>query len=314
MNTDVFLDLDRDLQDARALLADAKGREDAQKYRKAAEIVLLKILHADPAHAEARALLAETKTAPPRAHEELSFTASPVPVPVDRNAKKTKGPRGGTRRYLALALLVIIASAGGMIVYGTHASSKEELPPIADKPALEPVVVPEAAPTQVEAAAEPAAAAPVPPLPASPAPTAPVAPPTPHAAADMGSLAVNSPIATDIYMGDKFLGSTPTTLQLPPGKQTLEYRHGALRTVMTHEVKSKETTSALVAFETTVQINARPWAQVYLEGTTRRALGQTPLSSVRVPIGSVLTFENPNYPTASHRVSEKDSTIQVAFP
>jgi hypothetical protein len=312
MNTDVFSDLDRDLQDARALLADAKGREDAQKYRKAAEIILVKILHVDPAHAEARALLAETRNTPSRSHEDLGFTASPAPAPI---VKKKSEPRsGGTRKYLALALFVIIASAGGMIVYGTHASTRDELPQIADKP--EPAVVQDLV-TPVEAAVEPAAATQaqaVPPLPSEPAPPAPSVPVAPRTTPEMGSLAVNSPIATDIYMGDKFLGSTPATLQLPPGKQTLEYRHGALRTIMTHDVKSKETTSALVAFETTVQINARPWAQVYLEGTSRKALGQTPLSSIRVPIGSVLTFENPNYPTASHRVSEKDSTIQVAFP
>ena len=129
-----------------------------------------------------------------------------------------------------------------------------------------------------------------------------------------GSLAVNSAIAADIYMADKMLGSTPMTLQLTPGRHTLEYRHGDLRTVMTHEIKSRETISALVTFDTTVQLNARPWAQVFVEGSARRALGQTPLSSVRVPIGSVLTFENPNFPPKSHRVVETDTAIQMVFP
>jgi hypothetical protein len=131
---------------------------------------------------------------------------------------------------------------------------------------------------------------------------------------DPGSLAVNSPTAADIYMDGKYLGSTPTTLQLPPGRHTLEYRHGDLRTVMTHDVKSRETNSAFVTFDTTVQLNARPWAQVFVEGSARRALGQTPLSSVRVPIGSVLTFENPNFPPKSHRVKDTDNAIQMVFP
>ena len=51
-------------------------------------------------------------------------------------------------------------------------------------------------------------------------------------------------------MGDKHLGSTPTTLQLPSGNQTLEYRHGDLRAVVTHAIKAKETTTALVVFDT----------------------------------------------------------------
>jgi hypothetical protein len=138
-------------------------------------------------------------------------------------------------------------------------------------------------------------------------PPEPVAPPT-------GTLAVSSLVAADIYQNNKYLGSTPTTLQLPLGRQTLEYRHGDLRTTLTHNIKAKEATTALVTFETVVQINARPWAQVFVEGTTRRPLGQTPLSDIRVPIGSVLTFENPNFSAKTHRVSGNQPAIQVVFP
>ena len=35
---------------------------------------------------------------------------------------------------------------------------------------------------------------------------------------------------------------------------------------MTHDIKSKETVTALVSFDLTVQINARPWAQVFIDG------------------------------------------------
>jgi hypothetical protein len=82
---------------------------------------------------------------------------------------------------------------------------------------------------------------------------------------------------------------------------------------MTHDIKTKETITALVSFDVTVQINARPWAQVFVDGTVRKPLGQTPLSSIRVPLGSVLAFENPNFQSRSHRVTEKDSSIQVVF-
>src|SRR5438105_10854904 len=130
----------------------------------------------------------------------------------------------------------------------------------------------------------------------------------------MGNLAVSSPTVAEIYQNGQHIGSTPTTLQLPPGEQTLEYRHGDLHTVMSHDIKPNETTAASVTFQITVQINAKPWAQVFLEGATRRPLGQTPLSGISVPVGGVLVFENPNFTLKTYRITEKDSAIQLNFP
>jgi hypothetical protein len=79
-------------------------------------------------------------------------------------------------------------------------------------------------------------------------------------------------------------------------------------------VKANETTTALITFEIVVQINSRPWAQVYLDGAQRRALGQTPLSDVKVPIGRILVFENPNFPSKSYRITGKETAIQMVFP
>jgi hypothetical protein len=135
-----------------------------------------------------------------------------------------------------------------------------------------------------------------------------------NAASEMGRLAVSSTIPAEIYLGNKNLGSTPTTVQLPAGRQTLEYRHGDLRTVVNHTIKPNETISAAITFQVTVQINAKPWAQVFLEGTPRRPLGQTPLSGITVPVSSVLVFENPNFPSKTYRVTEKDTAVQVNFP
>jgi cytoskeletal protein RodZ len=164
--------------------------------------------------------------------------------------------------------------------------------------------------------------APVPPTQTAPAVTPPVtntasataAIPNVPPAHEMGRLAVSSAVPAEIYLGSKNLGSTPTTVQLPVGRQTLEYRHGDLRTTATHEIRPNATTSATVTFQTTVQINANPWAQVFLDGATRRSLGQTPLSGVAVPIGGVLVFENPNFPSKSYRITDKDSAVQVNFP
>ena len=103
------------------------------------------------------------------------------------------------------------------------------------------------------------------------------------------------------------------TVQLPAGRHTVEYRHGDLRTVLTHDIRTNQTTTASVGFQVTVQVNAKPWAQVFLDGASRRALGQTPLG-VTVPIGGVLVFENPNFTSKSYRITDKDTAIQVNFP
>ena len=70
----------------------------------------------------------------------------------------------------------------------------------------------------------------------------------------------------------------------------------------------------MVTFDVPVQINARPWAQVFIEGSQRQPLGQTPLSDVRVPIGSLLVFENPNFQGKSYRVTGKETEIRMTFP
>src|SRR5438445_540713 len=50
-------DIRRNLDDARALLQDSRRNDNLQEHRKAAEILLLKILYLDPEHEEAKILL-----------------------------------------------------------------------------------------------------------------------------------------------------------------------------------------------------------------------------------------------------------------
>src|SRR5207247_9283181 len=100
----------------------------------------------------------------------------------------------------------------------------------------------------------------------------------------------------------------------PAALPTMGSRNGDRRTAVSHEIKPDETATASITFSVTVQINAKPWAQVFLDGAQRRPLGQTPLSDISVPIGGVLVFENPNFPAKSHRITEKDTAIQVNFP
>jgi hypothetical protein len=148
--------------------------------------------------------------------------------------------------------------------------------------------------------------------PSQPPPNTPTGPPS--AAESEGSLAVSAAVPVDVYLGGRNLGTTPITVKLPTGVQTLEYRFQSQTKSQTYVIRANETTRTTVSFDLTVQINAFPWAQVAIEGPEGRALGQTPLSNVVVPVGSMLVFQNPNFPEKRHRVSGMDTAIQVRFP
>ncbi|HEY2383348.1 MAG TPA: PEGA domain-containing protein [Terriglobia bacterium] len=343
--------IQQDLRDARGLIEQAGSDEEKRKYRKAAEIILIKALRMDPDNEEASILLQSVRGVPVKLapapapnpspapppqlppqpqqalrDDDLSFTATATAPPLFASLGSAKKKRSKSK--VLFGMVFIIALGGGLVwIEQTHgmssstastaytpgpgtqtadqsslAASVSEVPVVQDaKLSLTPEEV-SAAPTAPLQVAETTHPAPVPaPVPAAPAPPS------------FGRLAVSSPTAADIYQGGKYLGSTPATLQLPAGQQTLEYRHGALRTVITHEIKADDTTSASVTFPTTVQINAKPWAHVFVDGASRRELGQTPLSGISVPIGGVLVFENPNFTSKTHRVTENDTTIQVDF-
>ena len=340
-------DIQRDLEDVRSLIEDSDADGDKKKYRKAAEIILRKTLNIDPENDEARSLLQTLRSMPemqtasqaqpyaasqpvqPSAYErrdEIEFVAAPT---LERAGK----PEKRLPLKLPLALIAVAVIGGGWFLRQpsspnrTNAMASDTRPESANNSNFSPR--PPGTPNSSTATpAAPAPAAPntmpggtqtqlaaLPPTNSASAlnPAAPVTPtvPAPNA---IGKLAVSSPIAAEIYLSGRYLGSTPITLELPAGRQTLEYRHGDLRTTGNYDVKADRTTPASVIFRATVQINARPWAQVYLDGTKRQPLGQTPLSGVTVPIGGVLVFENPNFTTKTYRVTEKDTAIQVDFP
>src|SRR6266516_4448305 len=137
--------------------------------------------------------------------------------------------------------------------------------------------------------------------------------PQPVIAATAGTLAVSSQTSVDIYKDDAYLGAAPVSLELSAGTHTLEYRHGSLRKYVTHVINSNETTKTTITFDVSVQINSKPRAAVFIDGVEKKALGQTPLSGVRVPIGSVLIFENPRFQTKTYRVTGNETGIQIVF-
>ena len=385
------LGIDQGIESARVLIEDLPWRNNPLRYRKAAEVILRRILGVDPENEYARTLLARAETPPqetvwstPRPTEPPAPpqprlvvappSPPPAPHPIEPTppsplaldlafvvqpevAKKTeekfqKREWGISVALIALAAVVVIE--GVLVWLGPHPRKPAVESPIAAQvtsvtsgdtssntssntgsdtskdaavsppdqflpsaprasspPSLDlstPALAPTRKPATVAAAA-------------SPAPAAPAAPPVvgkssvPTAApVQTGTLAVSSPTTVDIYMGDKFLGSAPITLDLPAGTQRIEYRHQDMRRVVAQVIKPDETTTAMVTFDVGVRINARPWAQVFIDGPSRQALGQTPLSDIQVPIGSLLVFENPNFPGKSYRVTGKETEIRVNFP
>lgn len=136
----------------------------------------------------------------------------------------------------------------------------------------------------------------------------------PAVPAATGTLTLTSSVPAEIFEGNRRLGSTPATLQLSPGAHQIEYRYDDLRKTVSYVIRTNETTTSAISFDVTLPINARPWAQVFLDDGQRKALGQTPLTGVQVPVGAVLVFENPNFPEKTYRVTGKESAIQITFP
>jgi hypothetical protein len=239
-------------------------------------------------------------------------------------------PKEPSRPPWLLVALAALGAIAGLTLLVTHRSTfTQEYPakvPIAPSRVVQAstAVVPPVVSEASNSTAVPEQPGP-PSVPADPAPKVEAAPPQPAAvvvksniqpvaAIQTGTLAVSSPTTVDIYMNDQLVGSAPTTLVLPVGNQTLEYRHQDMRKSLTYSIKTNETTTAMVTFDVTVQINAKPWAQVFLDGSKRQPLGQTPLSDVRVPIGTELIFENPNFPGKSYRITGRETQVRVTFP
>src|SRR5579862_2689005 len=68
--------IQQDLRDARGLLEQAGSEDEQRKYRKAAEIILIKALRLDPENEEAKILLQSVRGVP------VTLTQSPYSSPV----------------------------------------------------------------------------------------------------------------------------------------------------------------------------------------------------------------------------------------
>jgi hypothetical protein len=121
-----------------------------------------------------------------------------------------------------------------------------------------------------------------------------------------GWLTITSPFPVQILDDGKEVGtSTSPRIALPAGERTLVFVNAALEFREERQVSvvaRKKTALGIDAPTGILHINARPWAEVWIDG---RRLGETPLGNVTLPIGEHdVVFRHPGHP-------EKRTTVTV---
>ncbi len=111
-----------------------------------------------------------------------------------------------------------------------------------------------------------------------------------------GWIAVLAPVILDVASDGKNIGNTDQSrMMLPPGKHLLTFTNKELGYSGTQEVlvEPGEVKSVSVDPKGPVNLNALPWAEVWLDGAK---LGDTPLAGTAVPIGlHEFVFKNPQF-------------------
>lgn len=153
----------------------------------------------------------------------------------------------------------------------------------AETPAGEQLLLPEAPPPAAAAEATP------------PAPAAPVA----------GWIAARLPFVVEVHEKGRLLGTTESDrIMLAAGPHELEFVNQTLgyRAVRSVTVApGKVTTLALDLPRGVVNLNASPWAEVFVDG---KPVGETPIGNLSVPIGPhEILFRHPQFGEKRHAVS-----------
>ena len=136
---------------------------------------------------------------------------------------------------------------------------------------------------------------------------APVAPPVDKSML-AGSVAVSAPLPLQVLLRGRVVATTEAeSFMLPVGTHELEFVNEAFGYSARRAVTVQAGKTAPLRLEMpmgTVNINAMPWAEVWLDG---KDLGETPLGNVQIPIGSrELVFRHPD-------LGERRATVLVTL-
>ena len=109
-----------------------------------------------------------------------------------------------------------------------------------------------------------------------------------------GWVLVDAPIEMQVLQGGRQIGTSGRRLALAPGSYDLQLRHADYSTAKRVEVAAGRVSRIEVNVpDGTVNLNAAPWAEVYLDG---RSLGETPIANASVTAGThEVIFRNPQF-------------------
>jgi hypothetical protein len=132
---------------------------------------------------------------------------------------------------------------------------------------------------------------------------------------DTGFISIQSPIVLRVVRNGDFVGtSDDARLSLPIGNQVigLENESVGFRDVRTVEVTAGKVTPVPVTLpKGEISINARPWAEVFVDGNR---VGETPVSQLSLPIGiHEILFRHPDFPERRVSVVVKIGATGRAF-
>jgi hypothetical protein len=110
-----------------------------------------------------------------------------------------------------------------------------------------------------------------------------------------GFAAISAPIVLEVAENGRSLGTSENHIMLTPGRHELRLTNRALQytTTETVDVEPGEVKEVKLDPQGAVNINAQPWAEVWIDGAK---IGDTPLANLSLPLGSrEIVFRHPQF-------------------
>ena len=109
-----------------------------------------------------------------------------------------------------------------------------------------------------------------------------------------GWVLVDAPVELQVLQGGRTIGASGRRIQLAPGTYDLQLRSADFSASKRVNIDAGRVSRIDVNMpDGTVNLNATPWAEVYLDG---RSLGETPIANASVSVGThEVIFRNPQF-------------------